>query len=267
MTDDHSLELMFAKCIALQTWQLISNFYDLPLRAERKADGSPVTLADKAANQFIIENLRKAFPLDSIVSEEAESILNGERTWYIDPIDGTKGFIKRNGHFAIHIGFCERDSPTLGVVYCPIGGDLYYRVKGKGAWRKNSRGIVELKAEKSTRKELIASTNGDNPYNDLKPIFEELGVKIFHNCGSDGLRLMKLAENRADIRISEYIGTNTWDLCAPQAIAEASGIELRYINGKKIVYNRQRMLEQRYMACADLSLLNKAKEISKELLV
>ena len=199
------------------------------------------------------------------MSEEDLPILNGGRTWYIDPIDGTKGFIKRNGQFAIHIGFCVESTPTLGVVYWPVTQDLYYGSIDSGSFRDNPRGKLELKFVDSNRTNLIASTNGDNPYNDLKPVFEKLRIKEFHNCGSDGLRLMKLAENRADIRISEYLGTNTWDLCAPQAILESMGGYVHYIDGKPIIYKGQSVLGKRYISTFSQELMDKAVELSKHL--
>ncbi len=265
MINGYTKELITAKNIALQTWQLISSYYDKGLKIEKKEDGSPVTQADKLANRFIIDKITEIFPNDSIVSEEDFPIIKNNRTWYIDPIDGTKGFIKRNGHFAIHIGFCENDQPTLGIVYWPVVNDLYYGIISQGAWRENSRGIIELKNKKIIKDYLIATTNGDSPTEELKEIFKKLNVKEFHNSGSEGLRLMKIAENRSDIRISEKIGTNTWDLCAPHAIFKAAGGEILFMDGNKISYNKQRMLNKRYIASYDKNLLMKSIELCRDL--
>ena len=98
--NNYQKELRIAKGIALMTWQTIAHLYDERLDVDIKGDGSPVTIADKTANKLIIEGLRKFFPEDRIVSEEDKNIILGKRTWYIDPIDGTQGFIKRNGRNA-----------------------------------------------------------------------------------------------------------------------------------------------------------------------
>lgn len=243
-------ELRKIKNIALQTWGLIAQFYDAGISPSMKEDGTPVTEADKLANKFILENLKKTFPDYNIVSEEDKNInLNGNRTFYVDPIDGTKGFFKRNGQFATHIGLCEGESPIMGVVYWPVTGDMYSGINGIGAWRENQRGILELKVKCSERKWLIASANGDYPVRELAPIFEKIGVDTYHNSGSEGLRLMKIAENSADVRINESKdGTNTWDLCAPQAVLEAAGGIVKYMDGKPILYQLQGRFGKRYFA-------------------
>jgi 3'(2'), 5'-bisphosphate nucleotidase len=256
---NYQRELIIAKDIALRTWQLIAPFYDQGVEVENKVDGTPVTKADKLANNYILERISKEFPLDSIVSEENQSILNGERTWYVDPIDGTRGFIKRNGQFAIHIGFCENDEPLLRVVYAPILGDMYYGLVGQGAWRENQRGILELKVKKSNKIEQIASTNGDKPKKDLISIFNYLGVKAYHNIGSEGLRLMKIAEGIADVRITEDPNKiNTWDVCAPHAIIRAYGGFLKYLDGTELLYPKQREIGRRYVAANSERLVDMA---------
>lgn len=252
-------ELMTAKDIALETWRLISRYYDNGVEVEKKPeDGSPVTLADKIANKFILEKLDGLFPDDGVISEEEETKIRGKRRWYIDPIDGTKGFIKRNGHFAIHIGFCEDEKPTLGVVYAPSTGEIYYGVVGQGAWRENARGKIALKVRDLMRKKKVAVVNGDDPPEELIPVYRELGVTEFHNSGGEGLRLMKLAENIVDIRINENPnGLSTWDLCAPHAIFEAAGGFVRYLDGEIINYIGQRRMGRRYVATNSEGLMRK----------
>lgn len=259
-------ELILAKNAALQVWPQIAPFYDGIIESEKKADGSPVTAADKLSNRLISKAIRDIFPDDSIVSEEERAIVNGRRTWYIDPIDGTKGFIKRNGHFAIHIGFCEKDVPTLGVVYWPVTGDMYYGVVGQGAYRENSRGLIELKIKASGNEELIASSNGDHPPKGLEKLFSALKIRSCHNSGSEGLRLMKIAENREDIRITEKAtGVSTWDVCAPQAIVEAAGGFARYLDGTPILYTGQAGLGKRYVMANSEELVERAVNIYKRL--
>lgn len=259
-------EIRVAKNLALEAWHAIAPLYDRIIDVERKGDGSPVTQADKRSNEIITRGLELAFPSDSIVSEEDSTIPKGNRAWYVDPIDGTKGFIKRNGHFAIHIGLCENKSPICGVVYWPVAQEMYTGIVGNGAWRENSRGIFTLDTSKNKRiEDLVASSNGDFPEKDLRSTFEGIGVKCYQNTGSEGLRLMKIAEGIADIRIGEYeLGTNSWDLCAPHAIVEAAGGVVKNIDGSRIVYNLQGRLGQRYLAAKSESLALKAIEQYKQ---
>ncbi len=148
-------ELAAAKEMTTGAWQLISKYYDHGVEVEDKPDKSPVTLADRIANNFILDKLDELFPDDGVISEERETRIRGKRRWYIDPIDGTKGFIKRNGHFAIHVGFCEDDKPNVGVVYWPVTGDMYFGVAGEGAWRENARGRINLKVSDLKRKGIV----------------------------------------------------------------------------------------------------------------
>ncbi len=255
-------EVRVAKDLGLRAWNAIAPIYDQIVQFERKGDGSPVTQADKRSNQLIVRGLTEAFPLDSIVSEEEGVETRGDRAWYIDPIDGTKGFIKRNGHFAIHIGLCENQTPVCGVVYWPVAQEMYLGVVGDGAWRENSRGIFTLDASRNKRIEnLVASSNGDFPTKELESTFRALGVTEYQNTGSEGLRLLKIAEGIADIRMSEYEkGASTWDVCAPQAIVEAAGGTVRNLDGSKIIYHLQGRMSQRYVAAKNEELVRKAIE-------
>lgn len=109
-----------------------------------KADASPVTQADHAANAVIVESLRRAFPEDAILSEESKDSaerLRARRVWIVDPLDGTKEFLARNGEFSIMIGLVEDGEPVLGVVYLPDGDVLYRAARGEGAWVE--RGAAE----------------------------------------------------------------------------------------------------------------------------
>src|SRR3989344_1258457 len=253
---DH--ELSVAKRIALQTWDKIAHYYDTIITPKIKLDGTHVTEADTFANRFIVENLQESFPNDSIVSEEEKSVLKGKRTWYVDPIDGTNGFYRRNGQFAIHMGLCEGEHPVMGVVYWPVTGDLYWGIVGQEAYRENSRGSIELRVRRNGQKELTASVSDREIPSDVNNLLIRLGVTAKNNSGSEGLRLMKIAENLADLRITEKEGIiSTWDVCAPHAILKAAGGDIRYLDGSPLKYHGQRALGRRYAAVNNVRLLNK----------
>jgi len=104
---------------------------------EYKEDNTPITLADRKSNEIIVNNLRKMFPDYALLSEEMKddlARLKNDWCWIIDPLDGTKEFVKRNGEFTVNIALTYRQEPVLGVIYLPVKGDLYYALKGQGAY-------------------------------------------------------------------------------------------------------------------------------------
>ena len=241
-------ELQAAKRIARSTWDLIAPLYDGEMAFERKEDGAPITAADTIANAHIVEELSRLFPADSIITEEGEAVLNGDRTWYVDPVDGTRGFYKRNAQFAIQIGLCAEEHPVMGVVFWPATGDLYSGIIGQGACRENSRGTRELHTSDSDYSRLAAIIAGHKTDKPVSALLTRLGVVQYYALGSEGLRLMKIPENRADVRVVESrMGPSTWDLCAPHAIVEAAGGVMQCFDGP-ISYRRQGRLGKYYFA-------------------
>ncbi|MEK6857563.1 MAG: 3'(2'),5'-bisphosphate nucleotidase CysQ, partial [Nanoarchaeota archaeon] len=206
-------ELSTAIELAQRAGELVMKYHDSEnIGIETKPDNTPVTLADKASNKLILEGLRKEFPLDGIVSEEMEKI-EGKRIWYIDPIDGTKGFIRKNGDFAVHIGLVEDKNPVLGVVYKPLTNEYFYGVKDFGAYKVENEVVKKLKiSEEKTELRLIVSHNYDER-DESKELVAKLNPSEIIKSGSEGLRLMKIVENIGDLRVTENANMcNTWDV-------------------------------------------------------
>ena len=129
-------ELESAAELALGAGRILMEIYATDFGVELKGESDPVTEADKRSNAYIVEELRSRFPDDGIVAEENEdhgSALSRDRIWYVDPLDGTKEFIKKNGEFAVMIGLAIEGSAQLGVVYQPELDKLYRGVVGQGA--------------------------------------------------------------------------------------------------------------------------------------
>src|SRR5215210_3820571 len=138
---DLSKELETAIALARAAGVSILEFYALEIVAEEKmgADNftEPVTIADKTASKIIVEGLQKAFPADGILSEEEVDVperMNKTRVWIIDPIDGTWGFIKKDGDFGVQIGLTAGGAVVLGVVYLPLHDHLYFAAKNQGSF-------------------------------------------------------------------------------------------------------------------------------------
>src|SRR5215210_3177920 len=143
-------ELSVALRLAREAGAAILEYYDSPLRIERKIDADehsePVTQADRAANELIVSGLSREFPDDGILAEESVDTarrLTKRRVWMIDPLDGTNGFIARDGDFAVQIGLAVEGTSLLGVVYQPLPDVLYWAVAGQGSWIERAGMPVE----------------------------------------------------------------------------------------------------------------------------
>src|SRR6476469_1396315 len=144
-------ELKTAIALAYAAGQLISDYYKTEFVAEEKlgADNfyEPVTAADRAASTLIVEALTTEFPDDASLSEEEaddlETRLSAQRVWIIDPIDGTAGFVKKDGDFAVQIGLAEAGQAILGVVYMPVHKKLDFAVRGQGAFESIDEGEAQ----------------------------------------------------------------------------------------------------------------------------
>ena len=140
MLDKIDLEVVVA--IAKEAGDAIMEIYDKDFTVAYKDDKSPLTEADTRSNEIICEALEKAYPQIPMLSEENKEVPYEERKaweyyWCIDPIDGTKEFIKKNGEFTVNIALIHHDTPVLGVVYAPALGDMYKAKKGAGAFKND----------------------------------------------------------------------------------------------------------------------------------
>jgi 3'(2'), 5'-bisphosphate nucleotidase len=160
-TDLYKREMEVALRLAREAGAAILDYYDRPVRVERKvevdsAHTEPVTVADREANELIVEELRREFPDDGILAEESvdtERRLNKSRVWMIDPLDGTNGFIARDGDFAVQIGLAVEGRSVLGVVYEPLPDLLFQAAEGGGTWIERP-GFEREQARVSETREL-----------------------------------------------------------------------------------------------------------------
>ena len=233
-------ELETVMRLAQRAGKEIMSQYGLQKKIELKEDNTPVTEADKAANRIILEGLVDVFPHDGIISEEMETI-TGDRSWYVDPLDGTKGFINRTDQFAIHIGLAIDAKPVFGLIYKPTTGEAYYGIEDEGAFYRGLGHKVPLHINRENPDRRIAvvgiSFTDDE---DGRDIMKKLTPTSILHSGSEGLRIMKLVENIGDLHLTNKNRLGTWDVCAPQAILEAAGGVIVGTDGKPIEYVGQR---------------------------
>jgi 3'(2'), 5'-bisphosphate nucleotidase len=239
-------ELRVALRLAREAGAAILEYYDKPLRVERKVDADehtePVTQADRTANELIVSALRREFPDDGILAEESvdtERRLSKRRVWMIDPLDGTNGFIARDGDFAVQIGLAVEGRSVVGVVYQPLPDVLYRAVEGAGTWVER-KGFEAERANVSdarevTRMRLAASRNHRSPRMDT--VVRALGIEEEVRRGSVGIKVGLIIERQCDVYIHLSPRTKQWDTCAPEIILSEAGGRLTDLFGEPLGYN------------------------------
>ena len=244
-------ELETAISLARIAGKLILEHYATDFETHQKlgADNhyEPVTIADREASRVIVDGLVAAFPDDAILSEEEadqpEIRLASRRVWIIDPIDGTAGFVKKDGDFGVQIGLAENGVPVLGIVFLPFHDSMSYAVKGGGSFTAIGSG-EPVRMSTSDRTDLSAMTiavtrNHLTPR--MKRIIEHFGFPNVVRRGSVGLKAGLIASRTCDIYIHPSPRTKIWDTCAPQIILEEAGGLLTDIFGGPLRYDRAQL--------------------------
>lgn len=240
-------ELQAAISLARAAGQIILEHYALEIIAEEKfgLDNSsePVTAADRAASRIIVDGLKAKFPNDGILSEEEVDLpdtrLARQRVWIIDPIDGTWGFIKKDGDFAVQIGLAVDGEPMLGVVFVPVSDILYFASKGAGAFSVMSGGEPRrlLVSKKTEFGEMIIATSRNHRNPRISLINERFGFLTEVQRGSIGIKVGLIVEKACDLYINLSSRSKFWDTCGPQAILEEAGGTLTDLFGDRIKYD------------------------------
>lgn len=206
-----------------------------------KGDSSPVTRADHAANDRILAALRKAFPGDAVLSEESTDSperLHAQRVWIVDPLDGTKEFLARNGEFSVMIGLAVGGEPVLGVVCLPALGILYGAERGAGAWVQRAGEAIPLRCCPTDPRavRLVGSRSHSDPL--LTAIQESLGVTDVLSCGSVGVKCARIAEGERDLYVHPVPYLKEWDTCAPEVVVREAGGWISDCFGEPLRYNK-----------------------------
>ncbi|MCR4842180.1 MAG: 3'(2'),5'-bisphosphate nucleotidase CysQ [Eubacterium sp.] len=237
-------ELEVAKEAAVRAGIEIKRIYEEnpDIEVDRKADNSPLTIADKASNAIIVEALREAFPGHSILSEEEKDDrkrLENDLCFVVDPLDGTKEFIKRNGQFTVNIALAHRHKSVMGVIYVPVTGELYYASEGDGAFLKKEDGSVERLhvsdvTDKSRLRVVMSSSHGCKEMDDL---IEKHHLTNIVSIGSS-LKGCLVASGQAEVYY-RHNPTMEWDTAAMQCIVEEAGGKFRQMDDSEMTYNRE----------------------------
>lgn len=236
-------ELAFAERIAREAATIVNTFYIGSSEVRYKTDDEPVTEADRSANQHLVSRIQAHFPGDGILSEESKDDLvrlKKERVWIIDPLDGTKEFIARNGEFSIMIGLAIEGRPALGVVMQPATGLLYGGAVGLGAYLLEDGERVSLEVSgvsQVSRMVLVSSRSHRQQIVDR--MRKVMKINTERTSGSSGLKVGLITRQLADLYVHPSPGCKEWDLCAPHAILDAAGGVITDCWGNALRYNKR----------------------------
>jgi 3'(2'), 5'-bisphosphate nucleotidase len=212
---------------------------DIDVRA--KADASPVTAADEAAEAVILEGLAKLTPSIPVVAEETVAAggvpeLGGQPFWLVDPLDGTKEFLSRNGEFTVNIGLIEDGSPTLGVVFAPAICRVWWGAVGHGAWTRSDGRERAIAARPRPAVGLIAVASRSHADPETEAYLDEVGATERISAGSS-LKFCLIAEGRADL-YPRFGPTMEWDTAAGHAVLRAAGGHITTRDGAPFLYRK-----------------------------
>ncbi|WP_376087176.1 3'(2'),5'-bisphosphate nucleotidase CysQ [Roseomonas sp. CCTCC AB2023176] len=250
MTDEELLNL--AARLAGQAAQAIREIRAAGFSVERKADDTPVTLADRTAEALIVKGLRAATPGIPVVAEEevaaGHSVALAERYWLVDPLDGTRDFAGGHDSFAVNVGLVEGDRAHLGAVALPATEEIFAGIVPAGmAWKEDAAGRRPIRARAVPEGGAVVMASrhhGDDPR--LDRFLEGRRVAEIHKIGS-AVKFCRLAEGAGDL-YPRFGRTMEWDTAAPQAVLEAAGGRVAGFDGAPLRYRKPRFENHAFLA-------------------
>jgi len=236
----------------------IMDVYDTDFGVEHKDDASPLTAADLAAHRVIAEGLARLTPELPVLSEESKHAPFAERAgwntfWLVDPLDGTREFVKRNGEFSVNIALIEHGEPILGVVHAPVLGWTAQAARGLGASRIDRQGRLSPLGVADAGATLRVA--GSRSHQDPRTIeaLSRIGAHEMKPMGS-ALKFVLVAAGEADVYL-RFGPTSEWDTAAGQCVVEEAGGALLSLAGDAFTYNRREsLLNGDFIAIGDRSL-------------
>ncbi|MCS6991190.1 MAG: 3'(2'),5'-bisphosphate nucleotidase CysQ [Chitinophagales bacterium] len=246
---------------ARQAGEVVMDVYALnfPEDIEVKSDNSPLTVADKRSNKVILEALRSRFPQLPVISEETKQVPYEVRRkwksyWLVDPLDGTKEFIKKNGEFTINIALMQDSVPIAGVIYAPALDKLWYALKGAGAYvQEGNQEARQLKRGHDWRLinpvRVVASRShmDDRTMQFVEKLWDR-GVEVRFVSSGSSIKFCMVAEGLADV-YPRYGPTMEWDTAAGQAILELTGGRVYNADThQRLFYNKENLLNPPFIA-------------------
>jgi len=234
--------------IARKAGDAIMEIYTQDFEVEYKADKSPLTQADKKANEIIVDGLNALNIVFPVLSEEGSVILYEQRKaweyfWMVDPLDGTKEFIKKNGEFTVNIALIHKNIPILGVVYAPISNEMYWAKQGDGAFKNGDRLPLQINQHPEKLLRVVASKSHLSVETQayIDSLAKTTESMEYLSKGSS-LKLCMVAEGSADI-YPRLALTMEWDTAAADAIVrEAGKMTVDIQSNTTLFYNKENLL-------------------------
>ncbi len=266
MVTNNLLNLRLQKTlqIAIKAGEQILSIYENN-RAENqcaveiKADGSPLTLADRRAHAVIESELQKFAPQIPLLSEESsqsafDQRLHWQQFWLVDPLDGTKEFVNRNGEFTVNIALIENGTPVLGVVHTPVKNTSHFAACGVGAFKKEgldkSRLIATKKFVADDATMVASRSHSGIEVARFRDNLEQASGHVTTTRMGSSLKICLVAEGVADI-YPRLGPTSEWDTAAAQCILEVAGGQITDLDGRRLEYNKTNILNPCFLASGD----------------
>jgi len=247
--------------IAHAAGDAILTIYQQPFQVAHKTDGSPLTQADCAAHELILQRLQVLAPQWPVQSEESGTIETSERQswptyWLVDPLDGTREFVKRNDEFTVNIALIHDGVPLLGVVYTPVFDLCHWAVSGQGSWKTCKKSPPEaIRVRSYPGGKATVVTSRSHMSSAVAVFLESLqrkeGDYRVEKLGSS-LKMCRIAEGRGDIYPRLGL-TSEWDTAAAQAIVVEAGGQITDLSGQPLRYNKDDILNPWFVAVGDRS--------------
>jgi 3'(2'), 5'-bisphosphate nucleotidase len=244
--------------IAIAAGAAIMRVYAEDFAVAQKDDRSPLTAADMASHHLILDGLRALTPELPVLSEESADIPWAERQrwsryWLVDPLDGTREFVKKNGEFTVNIALIEGDAPVLGVVFAPALDELHYGLRGVGAFVRDGGEDVPILSRRPALAPLRIAASRSHLDERTAAAMRRMGEVETQGLGSS-LKFCRIAEGRMDV-YPRFGPTSEWDTAAAQCVLEAAGGAVLRLDGEPLRYNRKEsLLNPDFIAIGDAEL-------------
>ena len=244
----HELEVVTQ--LAREAGAILLRHYHSPFLVEQKVNANKeleeVTAADRESNDLIVRRLAAEFPDDGILAEESadtERRLDKDRVWMIDPMDGTKNFIQRDGDFAVQIGLAVNGESVAGVVYQPVRDVLYRAARGAGSWIEAPNKSADRMSVSNVvaPHEMVLASSRSHRSPRMELVVSKFGFKDEVRRGSVGVKIGLITEQLADLYLHLSPSTKQWDTCAPEIILVEAGGRLTDLFGQPLRYNGVRV--------------------------
>jgi len=253
----NQIDIQDIVAIAKEAGNAIMKIYKQSFKVEYKQDNSPLTLADKKANNIIETGLNQLSVNFPVLSEEGEGIPYKDRKhweyfWLVDPLDGTKEFLKKNGEFTVNIALIHKNTPVLGVVYAPALDMCYWAKQDEGAFKDGQRLPLKTKEQRKTYKVVASRSHMSDETQAFIDAIDTDKEKELISIGSS-LKICLVAEGEADI-YPRLGPTMEWDTGAAHAIINETGFFLHEVNKYKCMkfkYNKQNLLNRWFAVGAE----------------